>query len=78
MARSFRTENQAIRPFRVRFCDCEVSNSFVGNASTSMFRVWYSVKTLVVAREAGRFPPDEQLTDRELRLLHHELANVVT
>ena len=37
-ARTFRIEKHANHPFRVRFCDCEVSNfnSFVGlNASTS-------------------------------------------
>ena len=42
------------------------------------YRVWYSVKPLVVARVAGCFPADEQLTDCELRLLDHELANFVT
>ena len=32
---------------------------------------------LVVARVAGHFAVDEQLTDCELRLLDHELANFV-
>ena len=41
------------------------------------YRVWYSVKPLVVARVAGRFPADEQLTDCELRLLDHQLASFV-
>ena len=58
--------------------------SFVGNASArSLPPVWYSVKTLVVADQvdvAGRFLEDRklQMTDRELRLLDHELANFVT
>ena len=34
-ARSFRIKKHANRPFRVRLCDCEVSDSFVGNARTS-------------------------------------------
>ena len=41
------------------------------------YRVLYGVKPLVVARVAGRFPADEQLSDCELRLLDHELANFV-
>ena len=48
-----------------------------------VYRVWYSVKTLVVADQvdvAGRFLEDRklQMTDRESRLLDHELANFVT
>ena len=35
-ARSVRREKHDNRPFRARFCDREVSNSFVGNASTSI------------------------------------------
>ena len=43
------------------------------------YRVWYSVKPLVVARVhvAERFPTDELLINRELRLQDHELANFV-
>ena len=48
VARSFRIENHANRPFRVRFCDCEVSYSFVGNASTR------SPPRLVQRQNSGR------------------------
>ena len=54
----------SIALFDFALCDCEVSDLSFGNASTSTVRC--SVKTLVVARVAGRFPADEQLTDCEL------------
>ena len=41
------------------------------------YRVWYSIKPLVVARVAARFPADKQLTNCELRLLDHQLPNFV-
>ena len=66
------------RPFRVRFCGCKVSHSFVGNASTrSLPRLVQRENSGRHRGVAGRLPEDRklQMTDRELRLLDHELAN---